>query len=98
MLTVSFPFFRNLEKRSILTLKLQSLEHQLNAKDEEQRMLSRRNHLEAKNFKIQICNEKKKYKALYQRLEQVTDKQQIDSEQSSTKEVFDYANYFYLYT
>lgn len=60
-------------------------------------MLSRRNHLEAKNFKTQIFNEKKKYKALCQRLEQVTNKQQIDSEQSSTKKVFEYTNYFYQY-
>lgn len=88
----SFRFFRNLEERSMLTLKIKSLEHEITAKDEEQRMLSRRNHLEAKNFKTQIANEKRKYKALCQRLEQVTNKQRIDSEHSSAKEVFEYAN------
>lgn len=85
-----------MEERSILKFKLQSLEHQINLKDEEQRMLSKRNHLEAKNFKTQIFNEKKKYKALCQQLEQLHNKQQIHSQQSSTKEVFKYICQLFL--
>lgn len=85
-----------MEERSILTFKLQSLEQQITVKDEEQRMLNRRIHLEAKNFKTQTSNEKRKYKALHQRLEQVANRQQIVSEQSSAKKVgFEYANYLF---
>lgn len=43
-------------------------------KDEEIQMLMRRNYLEAKNFKVHLHNEQKKYKALCQKLEKTPTK------------------------
>lgn len=46
-------------------------------KDEQIKMLMRRNHLEAKNFKVQLHNEQKKYKSLCQKLENASTKTHV---------------------
>ncbi|XP_055322434.1 uncharacterized protein LOC129578224 isoform X2 [Sitodiplosis mosellana] len=81
---------RNLEERETLQIKVESLEQKLNEKEEEIKMLSRRNTIEAKNFKMQLANERKKYKELCQK--QNGDKQNgssVDSDYSSAKDVKD---------
>lgn len=60
-------FQRNLEEREVLQAKVGSLEQKLSEKEEEIKVLNRRNLLEAKNFKTQLANEKKKYKELCQK-------------------------------
>lgn len=60
--------YRNLESREVLSGKVHYLQLRMAEKDEEIKMLSRRNHLEAKNFKVQLHNEQKKYKNLCQKL------------------------------
>lgn len=58
---------RHLEQREVLTQKVDSLERKLDEKEEEIRLLTRRNTLEAKNFKTQLANERKKFKELCQK-------------------------------
>lgn len=67
--SISTNHFRNLECRDTLSGKVHYLELRLAEKDEQIKMLMRRNHLEAKNFKVHLHNEQKKYKALCQKLE-----------------------------
>lgn len=78
-------FWRNLEEREALTAKLQSLEKQLIEKDEDLKVLTRRNHLEAKNFKAQLVNEKKKYKELSQKFEQLNSGKRYGSSTESDR-------------
>lgn len=90
LMNYEFIFERNLEERELLTVKLQLLERQLTEKDEELKMLTRRNHLEAKNFKVQLSNEKKKYKELCQKFEQASAKRygsSNESDRSSAKDL-----------
>lgn len=64
------------------------LEHKMANKEDEIKMLTRRNMLEAKNFKSQLTNERKKYKELCQK--QSAEKQNgssIDSDYSSAKDI-----------
>lgn len=74
-----------MEERDVLKEKIESLEAKLTEKEEEVKMLARRNVIEAKNFKTQLINEKKKYKESCQK--QNTEKQSIDSDHSSAKDV-----------
>lgn len=53
-------------------MKVNSLERRLSEKDEEIKILTRRNHLVAKNFKTQLINEKKKYKELSNKMENIS--------------------------
>lgn len=73
----------------MLTSKVRSLERQLDEKDEEIKMLTRRNLLEAKNFKAQLANANRKYKELCQKTESLgTTKRYAEahvSHQSSAK-------------
>lgn len=58
--------------------------------DEELKMLTRKNAIEAKNFKTQLANEKKKYKELCQKQNSNCDKQNVssnDSDYSSAKDI-----------
>ncbi|XP_031620331.1 kinetochore protein SLK19 [Contarinia nasturtii] len=78
---------RHLEEREVLQTKVVSLEQKLSEKEEEIKVLTRRNTLEAKNFKTQLANERKKYKELCQK--QNGDKQvgsSNDSDYSSAKD------------
>lgn len=59
---------RQLESRETLSGKVHYLELRMAEKDDQIKMLMRRNHLEAKNFKVQLHNEQKKYKTLCQKL------------------------------
>lgn len=58
---------RHLEERETLTIKVDALERKLDEKEEEIKLLARRNTLEAKNFKTQLINERKKYKEISQK-------------------------------
>lgn len=70
-------FYRNLEARETLSGKVHYLELRLAEMDEEIKMLIRRNHLEAKNFKVQLHNEQKKYKILCQKLDNAATKMHV---------------------
>lgn len=66
------------------------MERKLEERDNEIRQLTRRNHLEAKNFKTQLANERKKYKELCQKqnIEKTGEKiSSNDSDYSSAKDV-----------
>lgn len=73
----------------MLTSKVRSLERQLDDKEEEIKMLTRRNLLEAKNYKTQLANANRKYKELCQKTESLsTTKRHAEaheSHQSSAK-------------
>lgn len=69
--------YRNLEARETLSGKVHYLQLRMAEKDEEIKMLMRRNHLEAKNFKAQLHNEQKKYKTLCQKLENASTKTHV---------------------
>lgn len=76
-----------MEERGALQDKVEMLEQKLNEKENEIKMLTRRNTIEAKNFKTQLANERKKYKELCQK--QNVDKQNgssNDSDYSSAKD------------
>lgn len=82
--------FRHLEERETLTSKLQSMEKILSEKDEEIKMLTRKNAIEAKNYKTHLANERKKYKELCQKHNSARDKQNLlsnDSDYSSAKDI-----------
>lgn len=64
---VFFVFSRHLEERESLTNKVDAYARKLEEKEEEIKLLTRRNNLEAKNFKTQLANEKKKFKDLCQK-------------------------------
>lgn len=84
-----------MEEREALTLKLHALEREFAEKDEEIKVLTRRNHLEAKNFKAQLANEKKKNKDLCQKIEQLSIKRygsSTESDRSCAKDV----NFFFF--
>lgn len=68
----------------MLATKVRLLERQLDEKDEEIRMLTRRNHLEAKNFKAQLANANRKYKELCQKTKSATSstKRNVESHES----------------
>lgn len=70
---------RNLEEREILAVKVDSLELKLAEKEEEVKNLLRRNSLEAKNFKVHLANERKKYRELCQ-------KQNMDRQNGSSND------------
>lgn len=79
-----------MEEREVLKAKVESMERQLEERDNEIRQLTRRNHLEVKNFKTQLATERKKYKELCQK--QTTEKtgekiSSNDSDYSSAKDV-----------
>lgn len=81
---------RHLEERDVLKAKVESMERKLEERDNEIRQLTRRNHLEAKNFKTQLANERKKYKELCQKpnIEKTGEKiSSNDSDYSSAKDV-----------
>lgn len=61
-----------MEERETLSGKVHYLQLRLVEKDDELKLLQRRNHLEAKNFKVQLINEQKKIKELCQKLEKST--------------------------
>lgn len=73
----SIEFLRNLESRETLSGKVHYLELRMAEKDEQIKLLMRRNNLEAKNFKVQLHNEQKKYKTLCQKMENVTTKMHV---------------------
>lgn len=60
---------RNLEERERLTERVKDLEQLLMDKDDDQRMLTRRLHLEMKSFKTQLGQEAQKYRECYGKLE-----------------------------
>lgn len=98
-------FFRHLEEREVLKSKLESMERKLEERDNEIRQLTRRNHLEAKNFKTQLANERKKYKELCQKPNNDKTGEKIssnDSDYSSAKDVKEVGflsnEYSYVYT
>lgn len=81
---------RHLEEREALAVKVDSLEQKLIEKEEEVKNLVRRNNLEAKNFKVHLGNERKKYRELCQK--QNTERQNgssNDSDYSSAKDAND---------
>lgn len=84
-------FLRNLEERETLTTKLNSLEKILIEKDEEIKLLTRKNAIEAKNFKTQLANERKKSKeSSCQKQNSTCDKAIVssnDSDYSSAKDL-----------
>lgn len=57
-----FPQNRKLEERETLAGKVRYLEMRLAEKDEEIKLLTRKNALESKNFKSQLANEQQKIK------------------------------------
>lgn len=73
-----------MEEREILQAKVESLEHKLNEREEEIKILTRRNIIEAKNFKTQLSNERKKAKELCQK--------QNTEKQSGSSNDADYSN------
>lgn len=79
-----------MEEREVLKAKLESMERKLEERDNEIRQLTRRNQLEAKNFKTQLACERKKYKELCQKqnIEKAGEKiSSNDSDYSSAKDV-----------
>lgn len=55
------------EEKGILQTKVESLEHKLNEKEEEIKMLTQQNTIAANNFKAQLENERKKFAELCQK-------------------------------
>lgn len=77
-----------MEEREVLQAKIEMLEHKMTTKEDEIKMLTRRNMIEAKNYKSQLSNERKKYKELCQK--QNAEKQNgssNDSDYSSAKDI-----------
>lgn len=72
-----------MEERDTLTNKVRSLERQLDGKDEEIKMLTRRNHLEVKNFNVQLNNANRRYKELCQKSEWPQTKRNIPTTNES---------------
>lgn len=69
--------------------KLEAMERKLDERDNEIRQLTRRNLIEAKNFKAQLTNERKKYKELCQKQNIEKTERKIssnDSDYSSAKD------------
>lgn len=91
--------FRHLEERDVLKAKLEAMERKLEERDNDIRQLTRRNHLEAKNFKTQLANERKKYKELCQKqnnIEKTGEKiSSNDSDYSSAKDVKEVGSLFF---
>lgn len=74
-----------MEQRETLSGKVHYLELRLAEKDEEIKILTRKNMLETKNYKTQLINEQKKCKEFQKQLEKFNSSSTIDSGYDTVK-------------